>query len=242
MFNFAAERGILDASPLSGMKKKPEQARQRVLDDKEILLFWSALDLDNTAVDIFRVSKLALKMILLTGQRPGEVCGMTWDEIDPDGFWNIPAERRKGRVSQRVPMPSMALQTIEQARIYSGQSSFVFASSHKDSSPLMTHTLSKAVIRHWKEIGFEDPFTPHDLRRTVRTRLAEIGIEDVVAELILGHKLQGIMAVYNRHSYDKEKREALCKWEKKLNQILGIEEPKAGKIIELRRAVNLRSN
>jgi hypothetical protein len=82
MFNFAAERGILKVSPLAGMKKKPEKARDRVLDDEEIKLLWLALDLENMTMDIYRVSKLALKMILLTGQRPGEVCGMAWGEID----------------------------------------------------------------------------------------------------------------------------------------------------------------
>ena len=60
MFNFAAERGILKVSPLAGMRKKPEKARDRVLNDAEIMLLWSALDLDNTKIDIFRVSKLAL--------------------------------------------------------------------------------------------------------------------------------------------------------------------------------------
>jgi integrase len=236
MFNFAAERGIIEHSPLSGMKKKPEQARSRVLNDDEIRLLWNALDLANITIDLFHVSKLALKMILLTGQRPGEVCGMTWAEIDQEGFWNIPAERRKGRVSQRVPLSGMALEIIEQARIYSGESRFVFASSHKDDCHLMTHTLSKAIIRHWQEIGFKEPFTPHDLRRTLRTRLAEIGIDDVVAESVLGHKLQGIMAVYNRHSYDVEKRQALEKWEKKLRRIIGIDELEAtGKVIEFRK-------
>ncbi len=73
MFNFAAERGILEHSPLAGMKKKPKKACTRVLTDEEIKLLWQALDLDNMTMDIYRVSKLALKMILLTDQRPGEV-------------------------------------------------------------------------------------------------------------------------------------------------------------------------
>lgn len=235
MFNFAAERGILEHSPLSGMRKKSEQARQRVLIDEEIKLLWAALALDNKAVDIYRVSKLALKMILLTGQRPGEVCGMTWDEIDQEGFWNIPAERRKGKVSQRVPLTDMAVEIIEQARTYSGESRFVFASSFIDNSPMTTRALSEAILRHWQEIGFKEKFTPHDLRRTLRTRLAEIGIDDVVAERVLGHKLQGIMAVYNRHGYDTEKRQALDQWAKKLRQIVGLKEPEQGKIIEMKR-------
>lgn len=233
MFNFAAERGILEHSPLAGMRKKPEQARQRVLNDAEINLLWQALDLDNMTMDIYRVSKLALKMILLTGQRPGEVCGMTWEEIDPEGFWNIPAERRKGGVAQRVPLTDMALEIIEQARLYSGEGRFVFTSSHLDNGPMTSHALSKAILRHWSEIGFKEKFTPHDLRRTLRTRLAEIGIDDVIAERVLGHKLQGIMAVYNRHGYDSEKRHALEQWSKRLRQIVGIEGQEQGKIFYL---------
>jgi integrase len=235
MFNFAAERGIMEHYPLAGLKKKSEKARSRVLTDDEIRLLWAALDLENKVMDIYPASKLAMKMILLTGQRPGEACGMAWSEIDSDGFWNIPAERRKSRDAQRIPLSEMAMQTIEQARIYSGDSPFVFSSTRKNSSPVMTHTLSKAIVRHWREIGFKEPFTPHDLRRTLRTRLAEIGVDDVVAERVLGHKLQGIMAVYNRHSYDTEKRLALDKWERKLRKILGIESNEGGKVIQLKR-------
>ena len=235
MFNFAAERGILEHSPLLGMKKKPEQARKRVLTDEEIKLLWGVLDLEDRTVDIYRVSKLALKMILLTGQRPGEVCGMTWDEIEGN-TWAIPANRMKGKDAHTVPLSTMAQDVIEQARIYAkSDNPFVFQSSHKKKTPLTTNALSRAILRHWSEIGFKEKFTPHDLRRTLRTRLAEIGIDDIVAERVLGHKLQGIMAVYNRHSYDTEKRVALEKWAKKLRVILGIEEPAQGNIIEMRR-------
>jgi len=65
-------------------------------------------------------------------------------------------------------------------------------------------------------------FTPHDLRRTLRTKLAEIGISDVIAERVLGHKLQGVLGIYNRHSYDAEKKQALGLWEKRLQEILGL--------------------
>ena len=94
-----------------------------------------------------------------------------------------------------------------------------------------------AILRHWSEIGFKEQFTPHDLRRTLRTRLAEIGIDDVVAERVMGHKLQGMLAIYNRHSYDTEKRQALDKWAKKLRQIVGIEEIQAANIIDFKRKV-----
>ena len=235
LFNFAAERGIIEDSPCTRIKKPPEKGRSRVLTDSEIKLLWKALDIDNTEIDIYRISKLALKMVLLTGQRPGEVCGMAWNEIDNEDFWNIPAERMKGKEPNRVPLTNMALNVIEQARLYSGGKSFVFASSHKSDSPVSTQALAKAILRHREEMGFKERFTPHDLRRTLRTRLAELGIDDVVAERVLGHKLQGIMAIYNRHGYDNEKRQALERWENKLRQIIGIAESETSKIIEMRR-------
>ena len=235
MFNFAAERGVLEHSPLIGMKKKSEKPRSRVLTNDEIRLLWDAIDLNSTTTDIHHVSRLALKMILLTGQRPGEVAGMRWDEIDTEGFWNIPPARRKTNEAQRLPLCDMAMAVIEQARMYSGKSPFVFASPVKEDVHVRVQTISRSVIRNCIRFGIEEKFTPHDLRRTVRTRLADIGIDDVVAERILGHKLQGIMAVYNRHGYDAEKRQALDKWERKLRKILEIEEETSSKVIQFSR-------
>ncbi|MCX5830529.1 MAG: site-specific integrase [Deltaproteobacteria bacterium] len=240
-FNFSAERGIIDDSPCTRIRKVSEKGRNRVLDDNEIKLLWKALDLGNKAVDLYAVSKLALKMILLTGQRPGEVCGMAWNEINGDN-WDIPAERMKGGEPHRVPLTGMAKETIEQARPFSNNSKYVFTSPRSplygfkkplkakpkdDDSSMTSHALSRAMVRHWKDMGFEtdERFTPHDLRRTVRTRLAEIGITDIVAERVLGHKLQGVLGIYNRHSYDVEKRHALSLWEKRLSLILGLSEP-----------------
>jgi len=231
VFNFAAERGIIDNSPCTRIRKPTtEKARDRVLTDDEIKLLWNCLDLENKDVDIYRVSKLALKMILLTGQRPGEVAGMRFDEIDDDDFWNIPADRRKSGDPNRVPLNDMALEVVKQAKAYSGNSVFVFKSSYKKKKPVQRHALSRAIARHWEEMGFDEKWTPHDLRRTLRTRLAEIGVSDIVAERLLGHKLQGMLAVYNQHAYGEEKREALVKWEARLKEIIGIEEPKTNVI------------
>jgi len=225
-FNFAAERGIIEDSPCTRIKKLPERGRSRVLSEDELKLFWAAADLENVKIDIYRVSKLALKMILLTGQRPGEVCGMTWAEIDEEGgFWNIPAERMKNGEPNRVPLCPMALEVLEQVKTYSGDCPFVFRSSYKPGEAMSRHALSRAVSRHWLEMGIQKAFTPHDLRRTLRTRLAELGVTDIVAERVLGHKLQGMMAVYNRHAYDVEKRQALTLWEQRLQEILGLLEP-----------------
>lgn len=221
LFNFAAERGVIDDSPCTRIRKAKENGRSRVLKDEEIKLLWAALALDNKEINVYHLTKLALKMILLTGQRPGEVCGMDWKEIDDEDYWNIPAERMKNKEPHRVPLCEMALKVIESARPYSGNSEFVFQSSFKKDFPETVRALSRAINRHFAEMGFEERFTPHDLRRTMRTRLAELGEPDHIAERVLGHKLQGVMAIYNRHSYDAEKRQALEKWENRLREITG---------------------
>ncbi|MFW5958237.1 MAG: tyrosine-type recombinase/integrase [Desulfosalsimonas sp.] len=221
IFNFAAERGVIEDSPCVRIRKVPEKGRSRVLEDSEIKILWNALDLDNKDVDMFCQTKLALKMILLTGQRPGEVCGMQWAEIDEEAtLWHIPPERSKNGEARQVPLTSMALEIIENAKALSGNKQYVFTSSHKPDAPITVRALSRALSRHWSEIKIGQKFTPHDLRRTLRTRLAELGVSDIVAECVLGHKLQGLLAVYNHHQYTREMRDALNKWEHKLSHVL----------------------
>lgn len=233
LFNFAAERGVIEDSPCTRIRKGPENKRDRVLTNAEIKALWGALDLENKAIDIYRVSKLALKIILLTGQRPGEVAGMTWDELSEANFWNIAGERMKNGEPNRVPLCPLALAVIEQARGYADpESAYVFRSSYKEKEPVTRHALTRAIARHWPDMeGIEEKFTPHDLRRTMRTRLAELGVPDIVAERVLGHKLQGVLAVYNRHAYDDEKREALRKWEALVLEITEADEPTGSKVI-----------
>ena len=238
LFNFAAERGVIEDSPCTRIKKTAEKPRDRVLTNEEIKLFWSAMSLNNKEIDIYRQTRLALKMILLTGQRPGEVAGMAWSEIDGD-IWTIPAARTKAKEENIVPLPYSALDVLKEAAELSSESKYVFPSSQLNGDrPMTAHALSRAIVKHWEEIGFKEKFVPHDLRRTVRTRLAEVGVDDVVAERILGHKLQGIMRVYNHHGYLTEKKLALSKWDNCLKEIVGMPTGEASKIIQMERYRN----
>jgi integrase len=236
MFNFAVMRGILDANPCPRIKDIPERTRDRVLNEDEIILLWRALDLeDKKAFDAYPITKLALKMILLTGQRPGEVAGMEISELTerPDGqWWEIPAKRMKGKnaMAHDVPLNPMAIEVIEQARFYSGKSNFVFRSSFKKDRPITVAAISRAVVRHLAEMKLEK-FTPHDLRRTCRTGLGTLKVSDVVAEKILSHRLQGVLGVYNRATYEPERRAALTLWENYLQELLGV--APVGSITEL---------
>jgi integrase len=232
MFNFAAERGMIEFSPLVGLRRPKERPRSRVLTDDEIKALWAGLNLENRDIDIYAPTKLALKLLLLTGQRPGEVSGTRWSEIE-GGIWTIPAERAKNRQENRVPLGHMALEIIDAARMFSHpECEFVFA-SYKPGKPITRQAVTRAVDRHWREMGLAEKFTPHDLRRTLRTRLAEIGVDDVVAERVLGHKLQGVMGIYNRHGYDTEKRQALMHWEMRLSEIIGKAVTRPDNVISL---------
>jgi integrase len=238
MFNFATERDIIDFSPLAGMRRGKETARSRVLTDDEIKSLWACLDLERADIDIYHVTKLALKAILLSGQRPGEVSAMRWDQIDGD-TWIMPPEDTKNREGNRVPILPMMADIIEQARPYGSGSKYVFPSPRsphygfkkpgkakpkEDDMPVSRLGMSNAIRRHLTDMKIDERFTPHDLRRTLRTRLAELGVSDIVAERVLGHKLQGVLGIYNRHSYDVEKRQALALWERRLAEILGLSE------------------
>lgn len=235
MFKVAIKRGVIETSPCTDFDKAEEAHRERVLSDEEIKLVWAALNPANKDVDIYAITKLAIKMVLVTGQRPGEVCGMAEDELDLETkFWTIPASRMKGKTAHRVPLTNTALEIITQARAYSGDSPYVFKAPHMD-KPLTSNALPKAMRRHWeKEIGIPEAATPHDMRRTVRTRLAEIGVEDIIAERVLAHKLQGIVKVYNHYAYDKEKRQALTQWETKLRLIVGLDKPETARVIPIK--------
>lgn len=229
-FNFAAERGIIVDSPCTRIRKPLETPRDRVLSDDEIRTFWYGLD----SVDIYPATRCALRLILITGQRPGEVAGMEWSELDGD-LWIIPPGRMKNGLEHKVPTTRMFHDILEEVRPYSGDKQFVFASSHKGgTSPIAVRTMARSVTRHRIEIGIKKPFVPHDLRRTVRTRFAELGIDDVTAEKVLGHQLQGVLKTYNRHEYAEEKRAALEAWEDKLRFILGQKTKKIAKVVRIR--------
>lgn len=207
-----------------------------MLDDAEIRKFWESVE----GCGMHRLTALALKLMLTTGQRPGEVAGMGWSEIEGK-TWTIPASRRgKTSTAHAVPLTDTALDLLEQARAEVQRlskrrkheiSSFVFDMIKE---PLTAHALARAVARYREAMGNESAdtwghWTPHDLRRTFRTALAAEGISDTVAEAVVGHTRKGIIGVYDRHRYDPEKRAALESWERRLMRIIADDD--AGTVV-----------
>lgn len=253
LFNWAVEDQLLDVNPIAGLKKRAkEQAKDRVLSEAELRVIWHGLDdPEVTSIDI----AAALRLILLTGQRPGEVAGMVQSELldlkrPEQARWEIPAQRTKARRAQVVPLNPMAVDLISAAlrrREADGDGESVFASRYASRTVLARHSLSQALGREIELLlpkGYDaqamrslqnDPPTPHDFRRTAATGLARLGIarEDRLA--VLGHAPDD---VHGKH-YDKferlpQKRIALALWEQHVAEMLSDAKGPSDNVIPMR--------
>lgn len=232
VFEFAVVRDIVPFNPCAGVPKPAKtNQRDRVLSDDEIRTYWFGI----RASSMSEGSKLALLFQLITAQRKGEILGSTWDEIDGD-VWIIPAERTKNGLSHRVPLSTKAQEILGDIRVAAGSSPYWFPSPVK-AGPVTDESIDHALRRYLN--GLKKPiyvgdaawFTPHDLRRTAATRMTEIGISRLVVSKVLNHSDGGVTAIYDRHSYDKEKRQALESWGHRLNAILNGED--SSKVVAL---------
>jgi len=227
IFNFAARKALVPetfANPCTNVEQPTkEKSRDRVLSDDEIKALWK--DLESRAEPTASIYRL----VLLTGQRPGEVKAMRWPDIDGEDIWTIPATETKNHREHKVPLSSHALAIIEQLRPLSWDGEFVFA------APTGGHIkwLQKMSQRIQKNVGFN--FRPHDLRRTCATNLSKLGVDDVTIATILNHSwpLRHMTAVYNRWERLPEMSRALERWGAKLEAIVTGEG--AAKVVTFKR-------
>jgi integrase len=244
MFSFAVKRGVLDASPCMEIDAPAkENHRERVLTEDEIKMFW--LGLENAKMS--DGTKLALKLLLVTAQRKGEVTQADWAEIDlKKGWWTIPKEKSKNERTHRVPLSKMAIDILKQAKEFSGDSKWVFPSIKGRS--ITPRSISRAIRNNSKKKSKGSPkhtppygdffkidhFTPHDLRRTATSMMTGLGIPELDVSKVLNHAIQTVTSKhYNLYSYDNEKQTALRKWGRKLEAI--ISGKAQGKIIQLQK-------
>jgi integrase len=140
---------------------------------------------------------------------------MEWNDLDLDtAWWTIPAEKSKNRLAHRVPLTPLALRIFSQMQSLTGGAKtnrYVFPSSKGD-GPI--ENVQKAIQRIKESTGIN--FVGHDLRRTAASMMTGMGVPRLVVGKILNHVEPGVTKVYDRHSYDKEKREALESWSKRL--------------------------
>lgn len=244
MFNFAIERDILQTTPFLRFKAlAPNVRRGRKLNELEIKALWTSLDTASISDEI----KRALKLVLVTAQRPGEVSGMHRKEID-GRWWTIPAARAKNKKAHRVYLTDTALDLIGSLTVIDKKTGeekdkgFIFPTPHVTKErAISSHALPVAVRRNlsWpvtdkkgnqifdkkgnpvteNKLGV-DKFTPHDLRRTAATLLGSMGYSDELIHVVLNHRKDVLAEIYNRHDYDKEKQAALETLERKVISIV----------------------
>jgi integrase len=243
-FSWAVSEDIMANNPAlniaTGIQELP---KDRALSVVEIKAFWN--NLDSTSMGL--KSRLALKLVLATGQRPGEVCGATKSEVDLVAKkWTIPSARAKNNQLHVVPLSDLALELFESAIELSGDSDFVFSSQPRvglglsGPKPMESHALSHAMRRSISQLGLGDiPATPHDLRRTVATHMARMGMSDRVVGRVLNHGTElrrTITArVYIQHDYLPEKKIALEAWASELSSIVNDDTNRSNTVLFLRK-------
>ena len=232
MFNWAVDGELLPANPAAGLKKRAKETpKDRVLSDAEVRVLWTALKAPN---EVSQDVADALRLLLLTGQRPGEIAGMVQPElvsfdIADAARWEIPASRMKARRSHIVPLAPMArglLETVLRRREADGDGESVFASKFASRTTLARHSLSQGLARLIAALDItgpeagaikslkEHPPTPHDFRRTVGTGLAALGVLREDRRAVLAHVEGDVHGVhYDKYERIKEKRAALEAWE-----------------------------
>jgi integrase len=226
LMNWGVDRGDIEFNFLATASRGRRRAgilrrtrRDRVLTDAEIRSVWTACD--GAGQPFGNLIRLAL----LLGQRREEVAGMEWAELDLDrALWVIPAIRYKTRAEHAVPLPSYAVELLRgMPRVCER---FVFSTepgSHFSGFSKSKARLDEASgIRDWRI---------HDLRRTMRTGLAGLGVDADIAERVIGHVIRGVRGVYDRHAYLNEKRAALERW---ATHLTGLVNPAPGKVVQLR--------
>ncbi len=218
MFAWCVDRGILPINPAAGLKPPhKEKARDRVLSDDEIRWFWTATG------DMPQPFGALLRTLLLTGQRRGEVAGMTRDEIAAGDTWTLAADRVKNSRPHSVPLSAAARAAIAAAPVTDAGdgdgdgSTYVFStngtrpiSGFNHVHRLLTAAMAKAAEKEAGKPVEIVPFVLHDLRRCFATLAARTGAPVHVVEKLLNHvsgSVSGVAAVYNRHSYQDEMRQ-----------------------------------
>lgn len=209
IFTWALDEEIVQASPAVRIKRPAEeQERERALTDKEIHALWPAF----TALGYPYGN--ALKFLLVTGQRRGEVGSMKWSEIDNDA-WLLPGAHAKSKQGHRVPLSSLALEILENTP-HIGD--YVFMSGRGldllngwASAKYRADSFLKKPIEDWRI---------HDLRRTMATQMRSLGIDRLVVSKLLNHAESGITKTYDRYAADPEKAAAMERWADRLREII----------------------
>ncbi len=217
MFDYGIKRHVIEINPASAFDLNDaggkEESRDRALSRNELAKLFAAMKL---AKGFSVENDLAIRLLLLLCVRKMELCAARKEEFDlPAAVWHLPGERTKTGKPIDIPLPAIAVGWLQQLFELAGPSSWLLPArkmQHRMVPHIHEGTIGTAMGKVKPHMPDVPSFTVHDLRRTARTHLAELGIDPVVAERCLNHKIAGVEGIYNRHDYFNERRHALNKW------------------------------
>lgn len=217
MFRLAVERGVLDTSPVIYVTERQPPPARKAMSTAEIIQWWEG----TTAPNIMRPMGLALRLLLLTGQRPGEVVGLRVADLDLQNeegpIWKIPPELRKHGKAQTIALTPWAVEVIREAlELSDGVHLFLNA---RGGPGRVDSGLGAAVKRIFADAPGRP--TPHAARHTVATELEALDYEEQDIARVLGHQSVSVTGrVYiNRRSVTAQRR-TLEAWERRLREIV----------------------
>jgi integrase len=209
LFSWHQARNENYVSPVvRGMKRADPKAgkRDRILNDDEIRAVWARAGATGTFGAMIRFA-------LTTAQRREKVSTLRWDDID-NGVWSVPSDDREKGTGGDLKLSDLALAVVNGQPEFDSNP-FVFAGR----GGVAFNGFSKAKAAFDKECKIE-PWVLHDLRRTARSLLSRAGVRPDISERVLGHLIAGVEGIYDRHSYDREKADALAALDRLLTTIL----------------------
>jgi integrase len=222
LFGWIIKKGIrLPEGNVASYTEKPveEKSSDRVLGDAELKAIWKACPDDHYGAII--------KLLMLTGQRRSEIGDLRWNEVHDEQIV-LAAERTKNGRAHIIPLSEIAKSIL--AGFRRGDRKLVFG---REGIGFQGWSKCKAALDQRAAL---EPWAVHDLRRSVATRMAELGVQPHIVEAVLnhvsGHK-GGVAGIYNRASYDREKREALNLWAEHVTTLV---EGRAATVVPLKRA------
>lgn len=220
MINWSIREGMVEHNPVLATNKYAGRVeRDRVLSDSELGEIWAAC-LDDDYGNI-------VKLLMLLPARRQEIADLAWQELDlAKQVWTLPPTRSKNNRSHAMPLGDIAWSILHAVRsrggrdLLFGRSRGGFSGWSKSKAALDARILTNRLMTN----AMSQPLAwrLHDLRRTCATRLAELGVPPHVIEALLnhisGHK-SGVAGVYNRATYEPDKKNALTRWETHLRQL-----------------------
>lgn len=222
-FRFCHNRGVIKNNPLESLRRSDvgiaAKMKERRLSDEEIKVVW------DTLFALPPSQQLVIRFMLLTGCRAAEIRKSRWDWYNfNEKTWTVPAEDYKTGKTIRRALPEVAIRLLQEHKRGSVTKHVLTPAQFRDKEDIpptqaLVSTYSMQVIRKTDM----KQWSLHDLRRTVATRLSELGAPPHVIEKLLGHQMGGVMARYNLHDYMDDQREWLGIWQNHLQSIIGYQ-------------------